>query len=191
MKGEKTLAVLDILLGVSCDAVALFLVASSGARGVSGMEYEYQKLQFSDYHTLRDLAKDAQELHRFRNLLSRLKRQELISQTNDSKWNITKKGIKKINFLREQVVYQKKYEKAAGNQAIIFIFDIPEQKRKKRDWIRRVLKELDFYMLQRSVWRGTNKLPKEFVKDLRKLGLESYIHIFSVKEEGTLGELGK
>ena len=68
----------------------------------------------------------------------------------------------------------------------LVIFDIPERERKKRDILRVELIGSDFQMLQKSVWIGRRPLPKDFVAFLDSLDLKNRVHIFSVKDRGTL-----
>jgi len=186
-KGEKTLAILDILLSIPCNAAIIFLAATSGARSLASMEYEYEKLGgLGNYHILRDLVDDIKEIHRFYSLLSKLKKQGLIYKSKNNKWAITKKGRTKLALLQKQAIYQKKYEIQLKKELVIVIFDIPEKDRRKRNWIRKTLQELDFKILQRSVWLGRGGLPDEFIKDLRKLELKPHVHIFSIKKSGTI-----
>jgi DNA-binding transcriptional regulator PaaX len=66
------------------------------------------------------------------------------------------------------------------------IFDIPERERKKRDWIRSQLVSFGFEPLQKSVWSGGSPLPKNFIEDIEIMNLDHCIHIFSVRDSGTL-----
>lgn len=78
------------------------------------------------------------------------------------------------------------YKKEGDNGFNIIIFDIPEKERFKRDWIRQNLTPLGFNMLQKSVWIGRSKLPREFLKDLSNLNLVKYVHIFKIAKTGTI-----
>lgn len=68
----------------------------------------------------------------------------------------------------------------------LVIFDIPEQERKKRDSIRLELVAAGFKQLQKSVWVGDRPLPRDFLELLDNLDTRGKVHIFSVKEQGTL-----
>ena len=69
------------------------------------------------------------------------------------------------------------------------MFDIPEKEKWKRVWLREVLGLCGFKMLQRSVWAGKNKIPEEFLADLRNFNMLEYVHIFEVSKKGTLKEI--
>lgn len=63
---------------------------------------------------------------------------------------------------------------------IIFIFDIPENKRKVREWIRGQIKFWDFEMIQKSVWIGHGPLPQDFMNRLKLLEVDNCVKIFNV-----------
>ena len=63
----------------------------------------------------------------------------------------------------------KNYEKFPSKEVVIFSFDIPEKERVKRAWVRGVLKNLGFTMIQQSVWLGKGPLPKQFTERLQLL----------------------
>jgi hypothetical protein len=68
---------------------------------------------------------------------------------------------------------------------LLLIYDIPEGKKKERDWFRRQLKNFDFVMIQRSVWVGPSPLPKEFLNYLRRIGLEKEFKTFKLAKPYT------
>lgn len=68
----------------------------------------------------------------------------------------------------------------------LVIFDIPEKEREKRRVIRGELTGLGYSQLQKSVWMGEVPLPKDFIILLDTLNLHGKVHIFSIRERGTL-----
>ncbi|MBI5742583.1 MAG: hypothetical protein HZA25_01965 [Candidatus Niyogibacteria bacterium] len=72
-----------------------------------------------------------------------------------------------------------------GNYAIV-TFDVPERERRKREWLRCVLKNLKFRPVQQSVWLGRTKIPIDFLDDLKDLNMTDYVEIFEVSRQGTL-----
>ena len=72
---------------------------------------------------------------------------------------------------------------------MIVVFDVPEKERRKRDWLRSVLKRLELKMVQKSVWIGKVKIPKELLDDLFNLKLLDYVEIFEVSKSGSLRQL--
>ncbi|MBI2451243.1 MAG: hypothetical protein HYV52_02825 [Parcubacteria group bacterium] len=132
------------------------------------------------------------EIQRFYNLLSYLKRQGFIEnykKGRESFWEITDLGKEKLETLKNKKSHRIVFEKIASDKLMVIAFDIPEQFRKHRDWLRNILKFLDFSMIQKSVWVGKNKIPREFIKTLREKKMINYIEIFEVNKEGTLKKL--
>lgn len=63
---------------------------------------------------------------------------------------------------------------------VMIIFDIPEEKRPLRDWLRGQLKYWDFTMVQQSVWVGYAPVPPDFRSKLKKLSLDKYVKFMEV-----------
>lgn len=79
---------------------------------------------------------------------------------------ITDKGKKQVLLFQLEDLQPKK-EKWDGKWRMVF-FDVEEEKRKKRDDLRRYLKKLGFWQMQRSVWVSPYDCEKE-VKYLREV----------------------
>lgn len=74
--------------------------------------------------------------------------------------------------------YKKKTKTArTDGLATIVIFDIPEEKRKARNFLRRFLKENNFTQLQKSVFIGRFKLLAEFKQILHELDVEFNVSV--------------
>ena len=119
--------------------------------------------------------------------IARLKKQGLI-QKNKKHLIITKRGTNYLQGLREKIFGVQRYKKepCKNNGKTIVTFDIKEQVRHHRDWLRMKLRYLEFRPLQKSVWIGGIKLPEEFIQELNRRNILSSIHIFEVKQEGTI-----
>ncbi len=129
----------------------------------------------------------------FYSLLYQLKKQGFIEKKQKmgkTYWAITNLGKRRLDNPKKSFSFPLKiiYKKEKDDGFNIVVFDIPENKRAKRDWLRKNLLALDFSILQKSVWIGKNKLPEEFLKDLNDLGIMDFIHIFKVSKTGTLKE---
>ncbi len=72
------------------------------------------------------------------------------------------------------------------DKKIVIIFDIPEQKKKTREWLRSQIKWWGFKMIQKSVWIGHGPLPTDFKKRLKDLGIENSVLMFAIKTEKLL-----
>ena len=68
------------------------------------------------------------------------------------------------------------------NEKLILSFDIPQSKKKTRDWLRSQIKYWDFKMIHQSLWLGSGPLPKEFNERLRDLGIWENVKIFKVRK---------
>lgn len=133
------------------------------------------------------------ERQRFYALLNKLKNQELIEKRKigpkSSLWKVTRKGVEKLNLIKEKKFFGKQninYQKQIDDKIKVIIFDIPEKERYKRVWLRAVLIFLDFKLLQKSVWIGKNKIPEEFISDLRERKILPYVEVFEVTKKGTI-----
>ncbi len=65
---------------------------------------------------------------------------------------------------------------------LIIIFDIPEKKKRYREWLRNELVGFGFNLVQKSVWIGPG-LPKEFIEYLNETGLLKHIRFFQATEK--------
>lgn len=132
----------------------------------------------------------------FYSLLNQLKNQGLIEKKNNKKkatiWKITKGGLEKLKLIKEKENFSRskiKYNKEKDGKIKVIIFDIPEKERQKRAWLRAALVLLDFSLLQESVWIGKNKIPEQFMYDLKKREMLSYVQIFEINKRGTITQL--
>ena len=110
-------------------------------------------------------------------------------------WQITHKGKKRLAGLHEKTnryeLPRRDYSKQKSKDLLIVSFDVPEQERRKRNWLRSHLIEFGLSPLQKSVWMGRVVLPEEFLRDLKKYGILPYVHVFSINQKGTIREKEK
>jgi predicted transcriptional regulator len=188
IRGEASYKVLDIIQGGLND-VGEIMGAMIGNKASS-----YRKLYRIAHGISRKehvlWSDELKEINRFRNLVCRLEQQKIIKKDKKTKRiSITKKGMSwmqkyKLLSMRSPKRYSNTKEKSDG--IFVVVFDIPEKEKRKRAWIRDVLRVLEFEMLQGSVWVGRGGIPKQFLEDLRTLKMINYVHIFEVKSEGSL-----
>jgi len=122
----------------------------------------------------------------FSTVLSRLRKDGLVERsgkTRSALWRLTDAGKQHLENKRRVFLDHIKKEDGIGR---LVIFDIPEQERKKRDKIRSELVCADFKQLQKSVWIGYCPLPQDFLTLLDDLRLKGKVHIFSIRNEGTI-----
>ena len=199
MKGNLTLKVLEFIANFGEDTLeqieaTLAAGYGSSARGIGfelGKIHSRKAKQKAEYEF-----KKIQEQH-MQDFICRLKRHGLIEEAVQGAkhpWFLTGKGKQKVFELRKRNerigdLPSAHYSKMRSDKIVIVTFDIPEEIRDKRDWFRRVLKNLDFKMVHQSVWIGKVKIPKELPEDLKKIGLIDFIEVFSISSTGTFKNL--
>lgn len=120
------------------------------------------------------------------------KRRKLGRQAfNNNLYRLQKKGILNFDASKDIIINKKVLEsctlfrnieeKPIGDQKVMVLFDVPEKKRKMRNWLRSQLKLWDFEILQQSVWMGKGLLPKEFTKRLRLMNIYDGVKIFRIQ----------
>lgn len=186
----KVLEVLGDMTINSFDFFNAFLNAGYGA-SIGRMEHETYKIK--DDRAGRK--KEAEIKQKYYNLLYKLKEDGLIKVEARNKTNffsITGKGKEKLEKLKldniKRLPRPMSYSKEKG-QFTIVVFDIPEKERSKRAWIREVLKNLDLKMIQKSVWVGKVKIPKQFIDDLDKFNMVDFVEIFEISKAGSLKQI--
>ncbi len=85
-------------------------------------------------------------------------------EKRESKYFLTKAGRKLMQYVlsREKAI-RKKWD---GKYRVV-IFDIPEKKRRVRDWLRSELYLLNYKKLQKSVFVGKHPLPSDLIEEIK------------------------
>ncbi len=175
--------------GLSDYVVAL----GAAGYGASFNALEYHQLQ-ARAKRMKRLAKNEQRKKiekQYYDLLHRAIRDGLIQKTvkGEARFTLTSKGIFRKRMLRERIsarAPQTIYETRIAAHELVVSFDIPEQKRRDRDWLRSALKQMGFRMIQQSFWMGKRTLPAAFIADAYARGVASHIEVFSVVAKGSL-----
>lgn len=189
---KKITFILEKLGGATLEVGVLFLTFLNAGYGASYSKLEYEKRKIKK--EIRDLL-EKQTKTRYSKLIYKFKKEGLIKEEYKDKRKfliITAKGRSKLTSLLDKEsksLPQTAYPKEKINYSIIVIFDIPEYKRNKRNWLRQALREINFKMAQKSVWIGKTRIPKEFLIDLDELGISQYVEIFAVNKSGSLGKV--
>lgn len=196
MKGDITIKILESIHDLGMDAASLFKMFLTVGYGASygKMQYTLSKTK-SARQTSQAWNIEHGTKQKYYSLLCQLKKDGLIKKEARGRkgvFIITKKGLERLSLLKERS--QKRmppafYQKSQGNTFVIIAFDIPEKERGRRDWLRSVLKNLGLKMVQKSLWLGKVKIPKEFIDDLSKLNLLNYVEIFEITKTGSLKNL--
>ena len=114
-------------------------------------------------------------------VLSRLKKRGLV-QNENGLWRITQKGRIYLSTKLFSIRHTQKRDSVRKSKNMIIAFDIPERKRRGRNWLRVELKNLGFEILQKSVWFGPSPLPKEFITSLKELRILKFVKFFKAEE---------
>lgn len=103
----------------------------------------------------------------YRSCIFRLCRSNLLKKDYNNILILTEKGQKQALAAcieAESILYKKDNQRWDGGWRMVF-FDIPEERRKYRDYLRKILRLVGFHELQRSVWVYPYPVPG-FLKDL-------------------------
>jgi DNA-binding transcriptional regulator PaaX len=99
-------------------------------------------------------------------------RQGLIELDDGGRPHLTDKGKRKLS------VYQPR--RLSGGVQLMVVFDIPERERWKRSRLRRLLVELDFKQIQKSVWVTSNDHKEILSAEIRHSDLGKCVQIYEV-----------
>lgn len=191
---------LDVLARIAegvGDFAELFVSIAEAGYGASPRRVEWIRAQnrmaAQDFDKV---AKYEQEIKlKYRKLVSALKRDGLVAEREGATgklFAITKKGMAKLAALRgrkKKMLPPLSYNTSPSDAFTIVSFDVPEQERRKRDWLRAVLDHNGFTCVQKSVWMGKISIPQELLDDIRRLRLATFIEIFQITKRGTLKQI--
>lgn len=115
--------------------------------------------------------------------LSRLKNQGLVAKDPTKKiYYLTPQGKELTMYIEDRYeILKNPWDKKIR----IVVFDIPENKKHWRRWLRQELSLMQFERLQDSVYVGKYPLPESFYKDLAENDIEDCVFIL------TAGEIGR
>lgn len=102
----------------------------------------------------------------FRSSVSRLLSGGVLKKEFNEILTLTEKGKKQAlgAFIEAELALYRPDERWDNGWRILF-FDIPETKRKHRDYLRKIIKKIGFHEFQRSIWIYPHPVPP-FLKDL-------------------------
>lgn len=193
-RGEIIPKILEILQA-GAEATANLLNIFTSGYGESYRKMR-RSIKYGPPQFKTDWAFEYRQRQQFYSLLNQLKNQGFIEKKENNKrksvWKITKRGLEKLKLIKEKKNSKKfviNYKKERDNKLKVVAFDVPEKERYKRAWLRAVLISLGFMLLQESVWIGKNKIPEEFIQDIRRQRMLSYVHIFEISKKGTVGQI--
>jgi DNA-binding transcriptional regulator PaaX len=156
-------------MGIMKDSLTHFILAflMSGHNTAT-----FKRLMQSDFSS--DIDED-----RLSVALSRLHKKQYVSK-GSSGWSITNRGRREITRIGSQYITCPFGIHAVKNTLVAY--DIAENNRKARSWLRNQLEIFNYSMLQKSLWFGPGPLPLDFLHRIRDLGLSENVKIFTVKK---------
>ena len=194
MKGELRLKVLEVIAeGVLdvADSFSAILGAGYGA-STSKVDFEFRKIKRERVRGWAQRTPDRIVRQRFAQMMYFLKKDNLIEKNDRASgglFRLTRKGLQQLRALKKRLQNQlpaKNYSATTAENFVIVAFDVPEKERRKRDWLREVLKNMELRQIQRSVWMGKKRIPRELLTDIERLKLAPHVEIFEIKKSGTL-----
>ncbi|MBI2506942.1 MAG: hypothetical protein HYW00_02285 [Candidatus Colwellbacteria bacterium] len=187
-KGELTKRILEHLADASVDMVYLFAAVIACPYGASRGQIEKKMRELRESGGIVSDLEMKRRQQNFYSMVGKLQREGFIKKTKDRKLFITILGKKKYEKILNRLP-RRHYKPQVDDSLKVVIFDIPEKQKHKREWLRGQLQDLGFKMIQKSVWMGKRKFPKEFLEDIRDLKLLAYVEIFSVTKTGSMRPL--
>ncbi len=112
------------------------------------------------------------------NTLYRLKKNGIVERSEEG-WHLTKRG-RDLAEQKERFGFIASPFKKGEPDRLIVIFDVPEDTRRERDWLREQLRSFGYRMIQRSVWIGPGPLPPAFKKRVDDLKIRTCIKTYKI-----------
>jgi len=184
MKGDLTLQILNAITeGVWAAAKDLaedLLLYSAAGQGSMRAKFAIKRKREKQYYAELDR-------RRLMKTISKLKQEGAVTLSDQNLLVLTDKGVSKRDKLRMSLALKLSKggyprDRVDGKKFIIVFFDIREQERALRDWLRSCLKNLGYFKLQQSVMVGKIKIPMAFIEELDQRHILHRVHIFVVSE---------
>lgn len=113
------------------------------------------------------------------NAIYKLNKGGFISR-EDNSFFILPKGRKYVENKKVKMMTFESSFKKNPSKDLLVMFDVPEDKKAEREWLRFQLQQFGYKMIQKSVWVGPSPLPKEFLDYIKTLNLKSCIKMFKL-----------
>lgn len=145
----------------------------------SGLEFGYSYTPNRQWRVLKNLSRKWKEINKkeFTKEIANLYKSKMIGRKENPDGSITivltEKGkLNTLNYYFENMEIKK--EDWDGKWRMVS-FDIPEKKRKGRDTLRKKIKELGFYELQKSLWVYPYECKNEIDFIIEYFNLRKYV----------------
>jgi hypothetical protein len=127
--------------------------------------------------------REKQKIH-FSQLVQRLKQNGCLKTQkikNNKAIMITSKGLEKLFKIQLKTI---KRTKRKDNKWQMILFDIPENKRKQRNYFRKSLQYLGYQQLQKSIWVCPFDTLKETKELIKRYNLKSFVELLLINKVG-------
>lgn len=109
-----------------------------------------------------------------------------VNRLEKQKWVTKKRGVYVLTNLGKAKAAAYNYKKLpkrkrSDGMLTVVLFDIPQEKKHVREYLRRFLKKNEFISLQKSVFVGPWVIHKEFFKILNELGIRSMVKLLEAR----------
>lgn len=166
--------------GINAATYILFSLKDGKKLFLEMLPNSYPQFKFMKRILGADFKKPTLKKETIRANLYRLKKQGLITEDPQEKtYYLTSQGKEILEYLQDRYWISKK---RWDRKLRIVIFDIPEKRKKWRDYLREQLLFLQFHQLQKSVYIGKYPLPEGVYKEINEAGLDQYIFILTIRE---------
>jgi len=128
--------------------------------------------------------KEKKKRERFANFVYKLQKNGYLKKLrvkDKTSVMLTSKGLEKIFTIKMKSMERKKRKDKKWQMVL---FDIPEEKRKARDYFRKALQYLSYKRLQKSIWVCPYDVLKETKDIIKKYKIEPYVELLLVKKIG-------
>lgn len=114
--------------------------------------------------------------------LERLERRHLVGARRKGgreEWYLTDEGENLARRLKIKLAFSK--QKVWDGKWRLIIFDVPEDIRDRRDFLRRELSGFGLHQLQRSVWVTPHELPESFFEIMDELEIGEHLRLVTAE----------
>jgi len=202
MRGEfsyKILSAVDESRDIALDLLGA-LIVSGEALDRQALERVKDRLLLEQRKDDEDKEQRRKEMCRFYAMVRYLENDGLIEKriiAHGISVFITSRGKEKLRTLEDVLESslpsaRSRYENSPLRKeegAIIVTFDVPEDERRKRDWLRATLRDLGFSMIHKSVWMNNRGIPQLFLEDIASLGMQEYVQVLCMTKAGHLKKI--
>ncbi len=111
-----------------------------------------------------------------RTTLWRLEKKGLVERTEKGELKLSERGAE---FLKQK---ERPPEEPWDGKWRLITFDIPEKRRKERDWLRNALTNAGYSFVQRSVFLGKRPIPRTIFEIIEERNLSGFIRLIVIGE---------